>query len=79
MDDVVEFANKVIVLKRGTIRLIGTPEEVFHNVEEVIAAGLDLPQGPSFSQYLLKRGVKLKRTLTFDETVEEIVRYFGKE
>ncbi len=78
MDDVVEFASKVIVLKRGTIRLMGTPKEVFHNLEEVIAAGLDLPQGPSFSQYLLSRGVKLKRTLTFDETVDEIVRYFGK-
>ena len=74
MDDVVEFASKVIVLKRGTIRLVGTPREVFHNLEEVIAAGLDLPQGPSFSQYLLSRGVKLKRTLTFDETVDEIVR-----
>ncbi len=78
MDDVVEFADKVVVLKRGTIRLMGTPEEVFHNLEEVVAAGLDLPQGPSFSQYLLSRGVKLKRTLTFDETVDEIVRYFGK-
>ena len=78
MDDVVEFASKVIVLKRGTIRLIGTPAEVFHNLEEVIAAGLDLPQGPSFSQFLLSRGVKLKRTLTFDETVDEIVRYFKK-
>ena len=79
MDDVVEFASKVIVLKRGTIRLMGTPKEVFHNLEEVIAAGLDLPQGPSFSQYLLARGIKLKRTLTFDETVNEIVRVFGKK
>ena len=79
MDDVVEFASRVIVLKRGTIRLMGTPKEVFHNLEEVIAAGLDLPQGPSFSQYLLSRGVKLKRTLTFDETVDEIVRVFKKE
>ena len=78
MDDVVEFASKVIVLKRGTIRLIGTPREVFHNVEEVIAAGLDLPQGPSFSQYLIPKGIKLRRTLSFDETVDEIVRYFGK-
>jgi hypothetical protein len=75
----VEFASKVIVLKRGIIRLIGTPEEVFHNLEEVVAAGLDLPQGPSFSQYLLSRGVKLKRTLTFDETVDEIVRYFSNK
>jgi energy-coupling factor transport system ATP-binding protein len=79
MDDVVEFASRVIVLKRGTIRLMGTPKEVFHNLEEVIAAGLDLPQGPSFSQYLLARGIKLKRTLTFDETVNEIVRVFGKK
>ena len=79
MDDVVEFASRVIVLKRGTIRLMGTPKELFHNLEEVIAAGLDLPQGPSFSQYLLSRGIKLKRTLTFDETVDEIVRVFGKE
>ncbi|MBO4819810.1 MAG: energy-coupling factor transporter ATPase [Firmicutes bacterium] len=79
MDDVVEFASRVIVLKRGTIRLMGTPRDVFHNLEEVIAAGLDLPQGPSFSQYLLSRGVKLKRTLTFDETVDEIVRVFKKE
>ena len=79
MDDVVEFASRVIVLKRGTIRLMGTPKDVFHNLEEVIAAGLDLPQGPSFSQYLLSRGVKLKRTLTFDETVDEIVRVFKKE
>ena len=79
MDDVVEFASKVIVLKRGTIRLMGTPREVFHNLEEVISAGLDLPHGPSFSQYLLSRWIKLKRTLTFDETVDEIARYFGKE
>ena len=78
MDDVVNFASKVIVLKRGTIRLIGTPREVFYNVDEVVAAGLDLPQGPGFSQYLKDRGIKLRRTLTFDETAEEILRYFKK-
>ncbi len=78
MDDVVEFADKVIVLKRGTIRLIGTPREVFNNVEVVLAAGLDLPQGPSFSQLLKERGVRVGKTLTFDETVEEIAKAFGK-
>lgn len=78
MDDVVEFASKVIVLKRGTIRLIGTPREVFNNVDEVIAAGLDLPQGPAFAQLLKARGVKLRKTLSFEETADEIERYFKK-
>lgn len=78
MDDVVAFASKVIVLKRGTIRLIGTPREVFNNVEEVLAAGLDLPQGPAFSQLMMKRGIKLRKTLTFEETADEIERYFKK-
>ena len=43
MDEAID-ADRVIVLDDGRIVLDGTPREVFSHVEEVRAAGLDVPQ-----------------------------------
>lgn len=43
MDEAVQ-ADRVVVMDDGCIRLDGTPSEVFKNVDELKAMGLDVPQ-----------------------------------
>ncbi len=43
MDDIVEEADRVIVMHRGTKALDGTPQEVFQSWEKIEELGLELP------------------------------------
>ena len=43
MDDVAQYATRVVVMEQGTVAMTGTPEEIFRRAEELCAMGLDVP------------------------------------
>ena len=66
-------ADKVFVMENGKIIKVGTPREVFTNVEGVKKIGLDVPIAAEMAYRLRKRGFKLsKDILTIEDFVEEI-------
>ena len=51
MDEAVQ-ADRVVVIDDGKVRMDGTPEEVFSQVEQVKALGLDVPQATELAYKL---------------------------
>lgn len=58
MDEAVQ-ADRVIVMDKGSIKLDGTPKEVFRNLDEIKKFGLDVPQVTELAQSLIKEGINL--------------------
>ena len=76
MDDVAEYADRVLVMNRGAKMFLGTPKEVYcDHEEELRGIGLDIPACPSFLWMLKDRGLDVDdNKLKFEETAQEVIR-----
>ena len=74
MDEAIQ-ADQVIVMNDGKVVMEGTPKQVFSQVEELKAHGLDVPQVTELAYELQKEGLPLPDgILTVDEFVQEMKR-----
>lgn len=76
MDDVAEYADRVLVMNHGKMVFLGTPKEVYcEHEQELREIGLDIPSCPSFLWQLKNRGMDVDdNKLEFEETAQEIIR-----
>lgn len=73
LDDVIEYADKVIVLNEGKIVNIGKPYEVLSDKKTMTEANLDLPYAVDICEVVKSKGYKIDETkLKFDELVESL-------
>ncbi|EOB3786437.1 energy-coupling factor ABC transporter ATP-binding protein [Listeria monocytogenes] len=80
MEDAARYAEKIVLMKAGTVLQIGTPREIFAKPDELVDLGLSVPDVVRF-QGLFERkfDVKLTKTcLTIDELTTEMVPYLAK-
>ncbi|MDP9750779.1 energy-coupling factor transporter ATPase [Thermoanaerobacter pentosaceus] len=76
MEDIARFADKIIVMNKGRIEVIGTPREVFREAEKLEKIGLGVPQITSLARELQKKGIAIPEDiLTIEEAKEYIIRY----
>ncbi|MDI3309826.1 MAG: energy-coupling factor transporter ATPase [Thermoanaerobacterium sp.] len=76
MEDIAKLVNKIIVMHDGKVSLIGTPREVFKNVEKLEQIGLGVPQITYLVRELRKNGIELPDDiLTVDEAKKYILEY----
>ncbi|NLI53526.1 MAG: energy-coupling factor transporter ATPase [Clostridiales bacterium] len=74
MDDVAMYADRIAVLDKGSLYLVGSPEEVFSRGAELIEMGLNLPQATQLVRALRKRGVPIEHDyFRMDELTKELV------
>ena len=74
MDDVAMYADRIAVLDKGSLGMLGTPEEVFSRGEELLNMGLNLPQATRLVRALRQRGVAIKRDyFRMDELTSELI------
>ena len=59
MDEVAQLADRMLVLNEGTIEMSGTPREVFARADELVAAGLDVPQVTRVAMALRAKGLPI--------------------
>lgn len=77
MDDVAEYADKVMVFNKGELVMYDTPQEVFKDSEFLVNMGLNIPQGKQVLEMLKKRGIDIDTTpFTTKQAAEEILRRF---
>lgn len=77
MDDVADFADEIIVLRKGEIVFDDAPEIVFSHEDELRAMGLDIPQAAKLAGLLRGRGLKLPQGLiTADQVYEAVTAHF---
>ena len=75
LDDVIEYANKVIVLKEGKILKSGVPYEVLLDRKVMDDANLDIPYAAQIYNELTSRGYNIDKTkLKFDDLVESMIK-----
>ena len=74
MEETVD-ADRIIVVDDGTIRMDGTPKEIFSRVEELRACRLSVPQVTELACRLREKGADLPEgILTIPELVEALCR-----
>ena len=74
MDDVAMYADRIAVLDRGSLFMVGTPEDVFSHSEELLAMGLNLPQATQLVRALRARGVEIERDYyRMDELSQDLI------
>lgn len=71
MNDIARLADRVLVLNRGEIAFLGTPEEVFSHPVELREIGLGVPHAQRMANELRELGVPLEEGLYSPETLAE--------
>jgi len=71
MDEIARNVDRILVLKNAHILMSGTPSEVFSRAEELITAGLDVPQVTRVAMALKAKGMAIDPAVY---TVEELER-----
>lgn len=67
------LADRIVVMEDGNVVLEGNPREVFSQVEEIKALGLDVPQVTELAYDLQKSGFDIStEILNIDEMVNEL-------
>ncbi len=68
----VTLADRVIVLDKGIVLFDDQPSEVFQNVEQLKAIGLEVPLVTELAHRLRKKGIAIPKDIV---TIEEMVEY----
>lgn len=72
MDEAAQ-ADRIIVMDGGSIKMEGTPREIFPQVEHMKRIGLDVPQVTELAYELKKSGINInEKILNVDEMVNEL-------
>ncbi len=72
MDEAAQ-ADRIIVMDGGTIKMEGTPREIFSQVQRMKKIGLDVPQVTELAYELKKSGINInEKILNVDEMVNEL-------
>ena len=78
MDNLAEYASRVLVMNGGELYLNGAPKEVFAQEEKLVAAGLDLPEAAKLARQLRERGMDVPQgTIRYDEILGYLAEKLG--
>lgn len=74
MEEVARLADRLLVMNQGDVVLDGEPLTIFNNHrEELLAAGLDVPNVTALLSYLRSRGLPVAdNALTIEEAAERV-------
>ena len=59
MDEVAQNVDRILVLKSAHVLMSGTPKEVFARADELLSAGLDVPQVTRVAMRLRQQGLPI--------------------
>ena len=78
MDNLAEYAGRVLAMNDGELYLNGTPQEVFSQEEKLLAAGLDLPEAAKLAGQLRERGMDIPQgTIRYHEILDCLTGKLG--
>ena len=80
MEYAAQMAERIIVMDQGHVLMDGAPSEVFARADELVKAGLDVPQVTQVFLELKKRGVQLDTSVfTVEQAVQKLRELKGGE
>ncbi|WP_167628320.1 energy-coupling factor ABC transporter ATP-binding protein [Listeria valentina] len=77
MEDAAQYAEKIVLMKEGTVDQIGTPREIFRESERLSELGLLVPEVVRFQRDFEKKfSVSFSKVcLNMDELLEEMIPF----
>ena len=76
MDEAVK-ADRVVVMDDGKIKLDGTPEQVFSDIDKVKSLSLEVPQS---TELVSRLGIRSEKTvLNFEQCADLLYKYLQKD
>lgn len=80
MEDIARYADRLIVMNKGTVMYYDEPKKVFEHYQELEQVGLAAPQVTYIMHDLVKRGIPVRTDVTtVSEAADEIVRMLHRE
>ena len=74
MDEIAQNVDRILVLKSAHVLMSGTPAEVFARADELLTAGLDVPQVTRIAMALKARGLDINPAVyTVDALERELL------
>ena len=71
MDEIAQNVDRILVLKSAHVLMSGTPAEVFARADELLTAGLDVPQVTRIAMALKERGLDIDPAVYTVEALEQ--------
>lgn len=79
MEDVGKLAQRIVVMNKGKVELLGKPSEVFKEVETLEKIGLAVPQVTYLMRVLIERGFDVSDEIfTVEKGTEAILKVLSK-
>ena len=76
MDEAVK-ADRVVVMDDGKIKLDGTPEQVFSDIDKIKSLSLEVPQS---TELVSRLGISSEKTvLNFEQCADLLYKYLQKD
>ena len=74
MDDIAQFADRIAVLSKGELILLGNPSEVFSKTDLLHSIGLDIPVVSKMRDTLVQNGIDLPQNLYhYEDLLKELI------
>lgn len=79
MEDIARFVDRIVVMHRGKVNMVGTAREIFKRAQELESIGLGVPQITYFMKALQDKGKEIRDdVITVEEATEEILNYLRR-
>ncbi len=75
MNDIARLADRVLVMNKGEIAWLGTPEEVFSHTSELREIGLGIPHSMRLANELRELGFDLEEKLYLPQTLADAIAH----
>ena len=77
MEDMAKYCDEIIVMDHAKVRMNGPRDDIFARSDELIDAGLDIPEITKLVWLLRSRGIEIDRSIyTVDRAEEAIAKLF---
>ncbi len=74
MNVISEHCTSAGVFSHGKVQLVGTPKQIFDNIELIESLGLDLPTTAKITQNLRKAGIEIDCDLTVNGLIDQLTK-----
>ena len=74
MNVISEHCTSACVFSHGKVQLVGTPKQIFDNIELIESLGLDLPTTAKITQNLRKAGIEIDCDLTVNGLIDQLTK-----
>ena len=79
MEDMAKYCDEIIVMDHAKVRMNGPRDDIFARSDELIDAGLDIPEITKLVWLLRSRGIEIDRSIyTVDRAEEAIAKLFRR-